>query len=375
MSALKIKNSKMDPIIRFFLVMNLIVCFFNMCYSLLFGNPGALANTTIFLIWPVLYLFFMTKCRSISVIDGLVKVIIYGGLIVLAENIIFFGNNFFLNSGLIEELGEQLGFRYGIYDGFTEYYSPSQSYLPYFLYFSSSMLLVPHSRIGVEDKWLITMAIASAIMILISGRRAMWLTLGLLPIYLMCILKICKLQGFSILKILSLCVFVGGILFFALINFFDLDFMTVELLSAFDMYTNDSNLERVLQNKSLMNDFLSSPIIGQGIGFVSAYVRTPDHPWEYELVYQYLLASFGLVGMAFLCIPFMWILNKSINIVKRTGSYTELIIPAISGLFVFLIINATNPYLLKFDFLWIFFLPIIILNQIRVETRNRKSIQ
>ena len=150
--------------------------------------------------------------------------------------------------------------------------------------------------------------------------------------------------------------------------------MTLELLSTFDMESNESNLERVLQNKSLLNDFWNSPIIGQGIGFVSSYVRTPDHPWEYELVYQYLLASFGLLGMLVLCMPFVWVLKTSIDIVKKTGKYAELIIPAISGSFVFLLINATNPYLLKFDFLWIFFLPIIVLNQIRINI-NRQPLQ
>ena len=374
LAGLNMKYGRIDSMIRFFLVLNLIACFFNWIYSLIVGNPGALANVSIFLIWPALYFFLMMKCKSMDIVFGLYKVIVYGGLIVLAENVIFIGNNFFLNSTIIESLGELLGFRYGIYDGFIEYFSPSQSYLPYFFYFSCSMLLVPHGRIEIENKWLIVMAVTSAILILISGRRAMWLTIGVLPIYLMIILKICKLQSFSILKILSLCVVIVGVLFYALVNFFNLEYMTLELLSTFDMESNESNMERVLQNKSLLNDFWNSPIIGQGIGFVSSYVRTPDHPWEYELVYQYLLASFGLLGMLVLCMPFVWVLKTSIDIVNKTGNNSELIIPALAGSFVFFLINATNPYLLKFDFLWIFFLPIIVLNQIRINI-NRQPLQ
>ena len=47
---------------------------------------------------------------------------------------------------------------------------------------------------------------------------------------------------------------------------------------------------------------------------------------------------------------------------RRIPESAGLLIPTLSGLFCFLIINATNPYLASFDYLWVVFLPVAILN-------------
>lgn len=368
--ALSKKNHKVDSIICLFLIVNVIVCFINISYSVIVGNPGATAFTSIMIFWPLLYLFFMIKCTGLFVFYKLYKIIIYGGLGVLGMNALFLFNNSILKIGFIESLGTLLGFKYGLYDGFMEYFAPSQSYLPYFLYFSISLLLIPHEKMKINEKCLILTALLSAILILVSGRRAMWLTMGILPIYLIVALSVFKHKKTLLIKICILCFIIGAIISYVLVKFFDLDYMYTELMSSFDFVSNDSNIERVLQGRTILADFWRSPLFGNGIGYVSSYIRTPNRPWEYELVYHYLLSSFGVVGMAFLSIPFIWVIYQSIKIVRLNKSFSDLIIPSISGLIVFLIINASNPYLLKFDFLWIFFLPILVINQIRVESER-----
>lgn len=190
--ALSKKNHKVDSIICLFLIVNVIVCFINISYSVIVGNPGATAFTSIMIFWPLLYLFFMIKCTGLFVFYKLYKIIIYGGLGVLGMNALFLFNNSILKIGFIESLGTLLGFKYGLYDGFMEYFAPSQSYLPYFLYFSISLLLIPHEKMKINEKCLILTALLSAILILVSGRRAMWLTMGILPIYLIVALSVFK---------------------------------------------------------------------------------------------------------------------------------------------------------------------------------------
>lgn len=368
--ALCIKNSMIDNRIQLLFVINFVLCSLNILYSIVMGNQGSLALVTVIFIWPFLYMFFMLKCRSVDVLYGLFRVITYGGIAVLVTNAFFFLNNAFFGIGLIEQLAELLGYQYGIFEGFTEYISPSQSYLPYFLFFSVTILMIPHNPLNIKKKWFVLMATLSSMLILVSGRRSMWLIIGLLPMILFLLLKVSKAKGSSFLKLMFItCLFaliIGG----ALVKFYDLDLMMLELLSSFDFQYNDSNYERTLQMKSLFEDFLNNPLFGKGIGSVSTYIRTPDKPWEYELTYNYLLACFGIIGSLIMLLSYSWVIIKSIKVVRKDNQYIELILPALSGMIVFLMINATNPYLLKFDFLWIFFLPIIILNQILARRQS-----
>lgn len=362
--ALNIEKNFMDHRIRLLFVLNFLICALNISYSIIIGNQGSLAFITVILIWPLLYMFFMIKCKSMEILYNLFKVITYGGVVVLITNALFFLNNVFLGIGVIDQLAEFLGYRYGIYEGFTEYFSASQSYLPYFLYFSVTILIVPHKKLNIRNKWFALMAILSSILILVSGRRSMWLMIGLLPIMLLFLLKISKVRGFSFFKIISISCVVTSIIGYVLIKFYDLDQVVLQLSSSFDFQYNNSNYERTLQMKSLFEDFLNNPLFGKGIGSVSSYIRTPDRPWEYELTYNYLLACFGVIGVLIMTLSYLWVIIKSIKMVRKENKYIELILPALSGMIVFLIINASNPYLLKFDFLWIFFLPIMIINQI-----------
>lgn len=362
-----IGSGSIDKKIQIYLLLNWILCFFNICYGVIAGNPGAIVFSTVFLIWPLLYMIFMIKCKSINIIYNLFKVIVYGGVIVLCTNALFFINQAFIGNGLLSNLAEILGYTYGIYDGFTEYYSQSQSYLPFFLYFSVTLLLIPHDRMNISNKWLIIMVVMSLILILLSGRRAMWLVVGVLPFELIGIMRIVNLKTNSLLKVITISCIMIFVLGYAIISFLDFDFIYAELLTSFDFETNDSNFERTMQYKSLLEDFCNNPILGNGIGFVSSYIRTPDKPWEYELTYNYLLASFGIVGILIMSFTYLFVIIRGIKIVRRIGLYSDLLLPALSGVFVMLIINASNPYLLKFDFLWIYFLPIIIINQVIKE--------
>ena len=58
----------------------------------------------------------------------------------------------------------------------------------------------------------------------------------------------------------------------------------------------------------------------------------------------------------------LWIYLKGIQILKYNSDLSPYMLPLLVGLSCFLVANATNPYLQKYDYLWVIFLPIAIIN-------------
>jgi len=66
----------------------------------------------------------------------------------------------------------------------------------------------------------------------------------------------------------------------------------------------------------------------------------------------------------------VWIALKGMQISRKDTDFAKLFIPLITALCSFLIINATNPYLAKFDYLWVIFLPVALINTHLTQRRK-----
>jgi len=51
--------------------------------------------------------------------------------------------------------------------------------------------------------------------------------------------------------------------------------------------------------------------------------------------------------------------------------FVKIAFPTLVGMISFLIGNATNPYLGKFDFMWVIFVPVLIINLYKLENRKK----
>ena len=87
------------------------------------------------------------------------------------------------------------------------------------------------------------------------------------------------------------------------------------------------------------------------------YIRSDVMPWAYELSYLALLYQTGLVGLGIYATGIAWIYFMGVKILRSGGMFAESMLPLLVGMTCFLVANATNPYLAKFDGLWIIFLP------------------
>lgn len=144
--------------------------------------------------------------------------------------------------------------------------------------------------------------------------------------------------------------------------------MQSELLSSrfdsmADFEHDSSNLERTLQFRALMGGFYDSPLFGKGAGAVAGYVRSAT-PWAYELLYVAILFQYGLLGflsyVAGIVFLFVRIYRQALLVVDFEKA--RFLVGVLAGFASFIVASATNPYLLKFDYMWVVFLPVSIVN-------------
>jgi O-antigen ligase len=184
----------------------------------------------------------------------------------------------------------------------------------------------------------------------LSGRRALWIVLLLVPVvdYIMSILcavtnqtKSGKMLGLYILLMLVL-------MYLLLISSFSQNEIMEHVGNAF---SNED--ERSIQFGYLLASFLEYPILGSGFGGYAGYTRSLDSPWLYELTYLQILFNFGIVGVLLIVIVFLiYFYMVVVNLRDRSvgrGYRAALFIGCVS-----LLIGAySNPYLGSFDFLFV----------------------
>ena len=57
-----------------------------------------------------------------------------------------------------------------------------------------------------------------------------------------------------------------------------------------------------------------------------------------------------------------WIYWMGIRMIRERGVLERMMFPTLVGLSGFLVANGTNPYLARYDGLWVIFLPIALIN-------------
>jgi len=126
---------------------------------------------------------------------------------------------------------------------------------------------------------------------------------------------------------------------------------------------DDSPADRSQQYIALVRGWAEYPLIGAGLG-ASAHgsIRSEIMPWAYELYYLALLFQTGLLGFLAYTAGIVWIYSSGIGIIKRGGVDSQLLIPILVGTSGLLIANGTNPYLARFDGIWVIFLPLAFIN-------------
>jgi len=343
------------------------------------GAPGALRVGTVYVLWPLVFTAFIAVIPSMQMLRTLLGVMTAAGIALGLYGAMFLAHaTSVLPASMYIELDQ--GQAIGLYDGFVEYNMYSISTLFFLLPFFFAALLFWHDEATQSARrWLwLAYGLCFALAIL-SGRRALWLILAMMPIvYGLFVLPLARRrwpprllwQGWGSVILSS-----AGV-FLTLKMLFDLspERMFAFLLSGFpagdpggDPAGDPGASLRSLQAVALLRGWLASPWSGHGHGAVADVIRSETMPWAYELQYLAMLFHTGIVGTLLYAGCIGWVYWQGLRAIRTSPAHGRILLPLLVGLTCFLIANATNPYLLKFDFMWTVFLPLAVINRFLLE--------
>jgi O-antigen ligase len=122
------------------------------------------------------------------------------------------------------------------------------------------------------------------------------------------------------------------------------------------------DIARKTQFIFLFDGWTKNPFFGLGSGATVELSRNSDQPWSYELYYLALLVQFGILGVFIYLISIIVLIYLAIKIVRKNDNLSTVLIPMVSGMICYLIASGTNPYLGKFDSLYVIFILVYSVN-------------
>ena len=347
-------------------LLTILVGLFGVVWGVINSAPGALRVTSVYLVWPVLYLLFIGLAHDLRVMKALESALLLGialatlmALTVMLAGLLGYG-------AIIFPFLEFQGAGFGNYGGYIEFRTYGLTTVMYGFPFVLSLILVRRGELrGLRKIGIYLLLLAIVLAALGSGRRAFWLVMLLTPFIILPFLQLssCRLKPVPFLSLTFKSAVLAVLIMAGVITAIGLDpiALVVKFVSAFQGQEASSSA-RFLQASSLWGAFTDSPLIGHGLGSTVDVVRSHDMPWAYELSYLALLMNVGLAGFLVYTGAVVWIALKGIQLSRRDAEFAKLFIPLITALCAFLIMNATNPYLAKFDYLWVIFLPVALIN-------------
>lgn len=365
--------------ILFLFLLNMFTGVFFILYGVINSAPGAIRVSTVMVLWPTLWILIIASIDNISILGKIHKIFMGSLVFIVSYAYLFFFNkvgilpdSFFID--IYTKSHNAVGF-YGNYFELSLLVFASLFFLiPY--YFSTMML---KRKIGVFKLFLFFLCL---FLVFMSGRKAL-LFISLFSIFLLYFLIYflrCKeiksvfYKNWRMLyKLIPLLIFFFVVL--SLYTSISFDKLMEVYINAFNFSDASGNMGiRYIQFRALLEGWMESPLFGHGLGSVASIVRSDEMPWSYELTYLALLFQVGMVGVIIYGFSVLWIFWQLIIIIKGENSqFIKITIPVFVGTLSFLIANATNPYLYKFDLMWVLFIPILIINLYKLDGKRSKN--
>jgi hypothetical protein len=326
----------------------------------------------LYVAWPIAYIVFVEGAADSRVLSSLETVLLVSAFVIFGYALIFIlVQAGFLPAFLLLPLS--LDQRIGFYPGFIQYSLNNLASMLFLVpYLMAAVVIWPaeRSRAARVLRWVaLFMGIA---VVSVSLRRGIMVAVLLGPVFIGVLVAFLpreeRLRAARSLALLVgvLVALTGAALLYA---HFRYHWTPTNMLTFFkEGYDFQSSHEpgavaRSLQFSALIDAWTKSPIIGAGAGAGGAsYVRDPAQPWAYELSYVALLYQTGLVGVTVYAAGMVWIFWSGIQMIRSGHPLGFRLLPILTGVAAFLVANATNPYLAKFDYLWVIFLPVAYIN-------------
>jgi hypothetical protein len=370
--ALRRGHLALHPVILLWTLFMVIVGLVFMLLGLAHGAPGALRMGTVYVLWPLVYSLLIASAATEELLRGLCRV-----LVVATLAIGLYGTSYILRAVgwfpdfLYVPLDQGQGI--GLYRGYIEINLYSISSLLFLVPFLVAALLTWPSALvmPVSRFWLWFALVTGSLLTLLSGRRALLLVVALSPGIALFFRAFLPLPDRWVRQRLVLrfatgvgIVLVGIAVYLNYIYGFSVDAVSEMFAAGWDFTTGqESSLVRGEQFTALLLEWFARPFFGAGHGTAAVgSIRSIETPWAYELSYMALLFHTGIVGFLAYTVGVVWVFWMGIRIIRSGNELSLYMVPVLAGTACFLIANSTNPYLEKYDYLWVIFLPIACIN-------------
>lgn len=347
--------------------------------------PGALRVSTVYIIWPIVFSVLISAILTFRALKTIVSTMVIAGVFLGLYGAMYIAHSTGLWPDALYfhlDQGQAIGF----YDGFVEYNMYSISVLIILTPILGALIVVCDKSLSLIAKGWLSLAYALCFgLSILSGRRALWVVLLLAPIIFFTLAIWQRLDAEerrNRIKNATLLSAISAVVLFVLTGMFGLSsermlaylISSVPLEPASALEESASALEesastleesasvRYLQAVALWDGWMTNPWFGHGHGSVAGVIRSSEMPWAYELTYLALLFHTGVIGVLLYGACIGWIYWQGILVIRKSNTYGSYMVAVLTGATCFLIANMTNPYLAKFDFMWIVFLPLAIIN-------------
>lgn len=340
-------------------------------YGMLFDNPGALRVLTVMGIYPLLFLA-LSFWITIYNINNIAKLFFVISIFIVVIQASFILSSLGILPLFIYDVLKTLSDNsdgISIGDAHILFTLPNVSSLIFLIPFFSAFILLSNK---LEIKSLI-LVLVMLVLILLTGRRAFFLSYGFSLVFLVFIsLYLRKDLQTNIFRKLFVVMLFFVMSLFAFISFsgIELQIYIEKFYSILDFSSNDSNLERVYQFRALYEGIANTPLFGSGAGAAAEYTRSSEQPWAYELSYVAFIFHYGMLGFMIYLSGIVYIFVSLLKICKDKIVSRDVkvsIVSFLAGFVAFLVANSTNPYLMKFDYMWVIFIPVMIINAYKIE--------
>ncbi len=331
--------------------------------------PGALRMGTVYVLWPWVYTLLLAGLAVDARLWRVARVMVWSAIAVC----IYCVSYILWSAGLLPNslyIPLDLGQRIGFYQGTVEFSVKSLGSLIFLVPFVTAALLAWPRGAPLGRRWLWLTVILGFPLGLLSGRRALQLVLVLaIPValafrqFLPPELRAAQRRGLRRALWGGAIAAVVAVAALQATYGLRLDAVWATFKTGFQFASDPVAQSRALQFQALMKGWLASPFLGSGHGAPAPdVIRSTEMPWAYELTYLAFLYHTGIIGFVLHAVGIGWIYTWGIRIVREGTAISPLMVSVLTGMTTFLIANATNPYLERYDYLWVIFLPLAFVN-------------
>ena len=306
----------------------------------------------LYAIWSSVFLILYTIIRSDDGLAMFDKAFVVAGIAIPVINAIGIADAG-LGLGIVsQDVREQMELFVGFHDGFLRLSA---------INIGSMFLVAPYllarrilSSATGKSNLLESISLAlSILLVLVSGRRALWIVLAAAPfiVFLMASLAgrfaSVRRTAIRLIMLYTVVAGVGGIVMMTRPGVATEIGGVQHLASAFS-----SQDERSIQKGYLLREYASAPLLGSGFGAFAGYVRSNEYPWTYELTYHQMLFNIGTLGTLLIVSLFATYFVIVLWECRRNWHANTTVVSLLVAWISLLIGAYSNPYLRSFDYLF-----------------------